>query len=94
MPQQTLVLFHSLTPFKGNAALASLPANLDRSTGAQRNGRSVFSYLSTVAAVAALVVACAVLAACAGNSGPKASAPVITTNPTSMTVTAGAAADD
>ncbi|MGD0404052.1 MAG: hypothetical protein ABSB66_12745 [Candidatus Acidiferrales bacterium] len=49
--------------------------------------------LSTVATVAALVVACAVLAACGGgNSKPKASAPVVTTNPMSVTVSAGAAA--
>jgi len=93
MPQQTPVLFRSLSLFEGNAALASLRANFDRSTGAQRNGRSGFSYLSTVAAVATLLLACAVLAACgAGNSTPKASAPVIATNPMSVTVTAGAAA--
>ena len=63
MPQQTPVLFRSLSLFEGNAALASLRANFDRSTAAQRNGRSVFSYLSTVAAVATLLLACAVLAA-------------------------------
>ncbi|MGA2845741.1 MAG: immunoglobulin domain-containing protein [Candidatus Acidiferrales bacterium] len=51
------------------------------------------AHLSTVATVAAVLLGCALLAACgAGHSTTKASAPVITTNPMSVTVTAGAAA--
>ena len=93
MPRQMPVLSRLLTPFKGISALAFLRANDGGSTAAQRNGRSVFSYLSTVAAVAILIVTFAVLSACGGgNSTSKASAPVITTNPMNVTVTAGAAA--
>src|SRR6202046_4394683 len=100
MPRQMPVLSRLLTPFKGISAffkgisaLAFLRANDGGSTAAQRNGRSVFSYLSTVAAVAILIVTFAVLSACGGgNSTSKASAPLITTNPMNVTVTAGAAA--
>jgi hypothetical protein len=93
MPQQTPVLSRSLALFEGSLFLRTLGANFVGSTAAQRNGRSGFSYLSTVAAVAALVVICAVVSGCgAGNSTPKASAPVITANPMSVTVTAGTAA--
>src|SRR6202046_4407811 len=100
MPRQMPVLSRLLTPFKGISAffkgisaLAFLRANDGGSTAAQRNGRSVFSYLSTVAAVAILIVTFAVLSACGGGSSTsKASAPLITTNPMNVTVTAGAAA--
>src|ERR1700735_109282 len=91
MPRKNTVLFRSLSLLRGSEGLVSLRANLDDPTGAQRNGRSVFSHLSTVPAVAVLL-ASIVLGACGGGNSTKAVAPAITMNPASVTVTAGAAA--
>src|ERR1700735_1841598 len=93
MPQQNPVLSRSLSLFEGSPILRPLVAGFARPTAAQRNGRSGFSYLSTVAAVAVLLLSVIVLGACGGSgSSTKSVAPVITTNPMSVTVTAGAAA--
>jgi hypothetical protein len=92
MSQRMPVLFRLQTRFEGSAASLSFHPTFDGSTAAQRNGRSGFSYLSTVAAVAVLF-ASIVLGACSGgNSTPKAVAPAITMNPANATVTAGTAA--
>src|ERR1700735_3212679 len=93
IPQQNPVLSRSLSRFEASPILRPLVAGFARPTAAQRNGRSGFSYLSTVAAVAVLLLSVIVLGACGGSgSSTKSVAPVITTNPMSVTVTAGAAA--
>jgi hypothetical protein len=93
MSPRITALFRSITRSTACATQVSSPLSGSPSAGAQRNGRSVTAHLSTVATVAAVLLGCALLAACgAGHSTPKASAPVITTNPMSVTVTAGTAA--
>ena len=93
MSPRITALFRSITRSTACATQVPSPLSGGPSAGAQRNGRSVTAHLSTVATVAAVLLGCALLAACgAGHSTTKASAPVITTNPMSVTVTAGAAA--
>ena len=97
MSARITALFRSITRSTASATFVSpesMQVSGKTSAGAQRNGRSVKSYLSTVATVVAVVAGCALLAGCPAGSrpAPMNTAPAITMSPASVTVAAGATA--
>ena len=97
MSARITALFRSITRSTASATFVSpesMQVSGKTSAGAQRNGRSVKSYLSTVATVVAVVAGCALLAGCPAGSrpAPMNTAPAITMSPANVTVAAGATA--